>query len=548
MSVTDPARRREVEADLPDFPIAFREPADAALTWEWDDMHAPFALAPLAAEYVRTMGDGMNECYTRFDFPQRWRVTVWNGYAYFAWHCPGTSEEIETVVKRWELACRREIGVMADWWRNEALPELRALYAQIEATDVDGLPGPALAKAWQDAWAAAQRSWEIHFVAIMAPYQVMDDLADLYEQLVPGAAASEAVQLVQGHGDDLFAVDLALETLAAEATSTPAVAARLLEDRPVTREELLPLDGGEAFAASLDEFLAEHGHLGQGVDDLIQASWVEEPALLLTDLAKRMGRPTGSVRERRERLRREADALADSVRARLVPGSDELAEFERLLAHARDIGPLTEGHNYWIDRMSQSRLRVLSTRVGGRLAADGSIADPADVFYLEHADITAALAEPRDLRATIADRKAVHARQLAIVPPRVVGIASEAPATPDRFDGARLSSADPNQLLGTGGSAGVIRGTARVVLTNDQFGRIQPGDVIVCPSSNPSWIPVFAIAGGLVTNTGGVLSHAAVVARELGLPAVVGVADATVHIADGRLIEIDGGRGIIKML
>ena len=93
-----------------------------------------------------------------------------------------------------------------------------------------------------------------------------------------------------------------------------------------------------------------------------------------------------------------------------------------------------------------------------------------------------------------------------------------------------------------------MRGTARVVLTNDQFGQIQPGDIIVCPSSNPSWVPVFAIAGGLVTNTGGVLSHAAVVARELGLPAVVGVADATVHIADGRLIEIDGGRGIIDML
>jgi pyruvate,water dikinase len=473
---------------------------------------------------------------------------VWNGYAYFSWHCPGTPEDLEGVVKRWELTCRREIEVMGDWWRNDALPELRALYARIETIDVEGLSGPALSAAWADAWAAGQRCWEIHFVAIMAPYQVLDDLADLYERLVPGAAAGEAVQLVQGHGDDLFAVDLGLEALAAAASSTPAVAARFLEGGPVTREELLALDGGGAFVARLDGFLAEHGHLGQGVDDFIQASWVEDPALLLTDLAKRMGRPYGSVRERRERLRREADALADGVRARLEPGSDELAEFERLLAHARDIGPLTEGHNYWIDRMSQSRLRVLSTRVGRRLAAEGSIADPADVFFLEHADITAALAEPRDLRGIVAERRAAHARQLAIVPPRVVGTASEEPVTADRFDGARLESADPNQLLGTGGSAGVVRGTARVVLTNDQFGRIQPGDIIVCPSSNPSWVPVFTIAGGLVTNTGGVLSHAAVVARELGLPAVVGVAGATEHIADGRLIEIDGGRGTISIL
>ena len=80
--------------------------------------------------------------------------------------------------------------------------------------------------------------------------------------------------------------------------------------------------------------------------------------------------------------------------------------------------------------------------------------DRADVLFLEQAEIAAALAAPRDLRATIADRKAVHARQLATSLRRVVGIASEAPATPDRFDGARLSSADPNQLLGTGASAG----------------------------------------------------------------------------------------------
>ena len=174
--------------------------------------------------------------------------------------------------------------------------------------------------------------------------------------------------------------------------------------------------------ARLDGFLAEHGHLGQGVDDFILPSWIEDPALLLTDLAKRMGRPVvssvmnaGSGCDARPMRWRTASALGSPARV------DELAEFERLLAHARDIGPLTEGHNYWIDRMSQSRLRVLSTRVGRRLAAEGSIADPADVFYLEHGDITAALADPRDLRGTVADRRVAHARQLAIVPPRVVG-------------------------------------------------------------------------------------------------------------------------------
>ena len=134
-----------------------------------------------------------------------------------------------------------------------------------------------------------------------------------------------------------------------------------------------------------------------------------------------------------------------------------------------------------------------------------------------------------------------------IVPPRRVGKPAE-DGGGDRFDGVRLTSSDPDELRGTGASAGIVRGPARVTLTQADFEAVRPGDIIVCPSSNPSWVPLFAIAGGLITNTGGVLSHAAVVAREFGLPAVVGTGDATTRIADGRLVELDGSSGIVRLL
>ena len=130
----------------------------------------------------------------------------------------------------------------------------------------------------------------------------------------------------------------------------------------------------------------------------------------------------------------------------------------------------------------------------------------------------------------------------------VVGKAPTAPPVADRFDGARVVAATSEGLRGTGASPGIVRGPARVALGPEDFGRIRPGDIIVCPSSNPSWVPVFAIAGGLVTNTGGVICHAAVVAREFGLPAVVGVTDATELVADGRQVEIDGARGLVRLL
>jgi pyruvate,water dikinase len=86
-----------------------------------------------------------------------------------------------------------------------------------------------------------------------------------------------------------------------------------------------------------------------------------------------------------------------------------------------------------------------------------------------------------------------------------------------------------------------------VVVGPDDFARVRPGDIIVAPSSNPSWVPLFAIAGGVITNTGGVLSHAAVVAREFGLPAVVGTGDATTRIVDGRTVELDGSSGYVHL-
>jgi pyruvate,water dikinase len=543
-----PTAGAHADAGSPDFPLEFDDPGDAELTWDWDDMHMPFPVTPLGADYLRALGGGFNDRYDRLgQFPQRWKVAIWNGYAYFAVRMPGSEEERAEIFQRWEAVCREQIELVGRYWNQEALPELRAIYERIADTEVETLPADALVRAWDAAWAGAQRAWGIHFLAILGPYQVVEDLADLHDRVRPDAAPGESLRLIQGFGDDLFAVELGIERLATLARGTPAVAARLRAG-PAVRDELVDLDGGAGFVGELDAFLAEHGHLGQGFDDLILPSWGEEPALLLAEVAKRVDRPAISAARRRERLRAEADRLAGEVRTILADRPEELAQFERLLAFGRDIGTLTEGHNYWIDRMVQARLRALVTRVGRRLVAAGVIDEADDVFYLDRAEVRAALLAPDDRRSLVEDRKHEHRRYQELHPPRTVGAARMETPSADRFDGARIASHDPNELRGTGASAGIVRGTARVALSPGDFGRIMPGDIIVCPSSNPSWVPVFAIAGGLVTNTGGILSHAAVVAREFGLPAVVGTGDATNRIADGRTVEIDGTRGTVRLL
>jgi pyruvate,water dikinase len=198
--------------------------------------------------------------------------------------------------------------------------------------------------------------------------------------------------------------------------------------------------------------------------------------------------------------------------------------------------------------MSQARLRTLATRTGRRLVRDGVLGVPGDVFFLHRDEIADALRDGAGRTDLIEQRRAEHARNERLTPPYYLGKVPEKPPAGDRFDGPRVPSAEGDVLTGTGASAGVVRGPARVVLSQEDFGRIESGDVIVCPSSNPSWVPVFTIAGGLVTNSGGELSHAAVGAREFGLPAVVGTTDATTRIADGRLVEIDGTAGTVRLL
>ena len=538
-----------VGLDDPEFPVVFDDPADVELTWERGVGWQPFALTPLAGDYVVDLiGESSNVVHGMFGGPQRMRGHVWNGYWYTAFSRNVSDEERPAHVVRWTEVLRSRIAVTRSWWQAEALPELSRIFAEMAAIAVDDLDGARLADAWDQSWKALLRAWEIHFIAIMGPFQVLEDLSAMYSSALGPGKDAEALVLIRGAHHELEEVEAGAERLAASAAAWPEIARRMTAPGvPPTRDELALLPGGAAFVADLDEYLTQHGHLGQNHDDLTLASWAEEPGVFLGQLAKRIQHPAPPSANRERDHTRQAQELETRAREALADKPDELARFEEILAHAREIGYLTEGHNYWIDRMAQARLRVLSLRIGRRLAREGRITAPDDLFYLHRLEVAETLRSSLDRQALVQTRKAEHARNRTLKAPAWIG-KPPAGSSGDRFDGEHLESTDANVLRGTGASAGVVRGPARVALGTEDFARILPGDIIVCPSSNPSWVPVFTIAGGLVTNVGGVLSHAAVVAREFGLPAVVGVRDATTTITDGQALEIDGTAGTVRLL
>jgi phosphohistidine swiveling domain-containing protein len=533
-------------ASTTDFPLTWSDPSDAERTWRHDDMHAPFCLAPLAWDYGELISGGFAYRYERLALPIDMRAQVFNGYLYFSWKGLVPESEEDALDVQYIQTCRDHTQYASDYWER-AVPQLRELYGWIAGVAVDELPADQLADAWEGAWERAQRAWCIHFYAITGPYQVMDDLADLYESVVENAPPGEAMRLIQGSIDELVDVDSGMGRLTVMAAASPDLAAAIRGSVTPSLDELVLLPGGREFVSELNGFLRQHGHLGQGWDDLGLASWAEQPSMIVAEIAKRLEHPVEPATDRAARLAAEADELADAFRNRLADQPEKLVEFERLLALARQIGRITETHNYWIDRMAQARLRTFAMRVGTRLARDGVIEGPEDILYLRRSEVPGVLRSPEDRRPLVADRKVEHARWRSVKPPAKVGKPSTA-ETSGRFSGVRFDKEDEAIVRGTGASAGIVSGPARIVLGPDDFGRVRAGDIIVAPSSNPSWVPLFTIAGGLVTNTGGVLSHAAVVAREFDLPAVVGTGDATTRIVDGQMLELDGTTGYVRLL
>jgi pyruvate,water dikinase len=340
------------------------------------------------------------------------------------------------------------------------------------------------------------------------------------------------------------------------ASETPAVAEALRAgERSLDR--LAAIDGGGRFVEGVNAALAAHGHLGQTADDLELPSFGDVPAAYVTEIAKRLEAEAPEAEARRARLAAESDQLAERARRSLADEPEALATFERVLQLAREIGPIKERHNYWIDRGSQAHLRRFVLRVGARLVHDGVIAEPHDVFYLRRSEVGPLLRAPFDRQDLVGGRRRQHELDKRIEPAPEIGAKEIWPEAPTAAEPATSEDSVPapeppteadDVLRGIGASAGVVRGRARVVAGAEEFGRIGHGDIIVCHASNPSWVPVLAIAAGLVTDVGGLLSHAAVVAREFGLPAVVGVRGALLTIQDGREIEVDGIAGTVRLV
>jgi len=372
---------------------------------------------------------------------------------------------------------------------------------------VDGLDLPAAQWFWREALGHFEAAFASHIVVMLACVQ------PAFDQLLRLAAASGqpelAAKMTAGQGSH---VEVAMI------------------------EDLWAVSRGQR---SLDAFLAAHGYHGPREGEISARVWREDPRPVqsLVDQYRRAldsESPTEVARARNG----EAEIARRTVLSAL-PWSRRLAGSTVLAAAEKYLGLRGVGKAAFTQALDGCRM--IARRIGVHLADSGSLTDPEDIFLLTAAEVAGCPAV-HPLHEVVEVRRAERARCQAVsLPISWRGRPVPIPVAEECAD----SSA--TLLSGVGASPGIVKGPVRVV-TDPDCDDLEPGDILVAPFTDPSWAAIMFVSAGLIVEIGGPLSHAAVVARELGIPCVMAIAGATRRLRTGDICRIDGHTGTVEVL
>lgn len=533
--------------------------------WVKDVTHWSGPMTPVGASILLpALETAMAEVLAEFGFPiERVLARSFGGEVY--------TQEVEPGGKH-------NPGSPPPWWAGAIAFRLVPSLRRIARTAQDALPRlEAYPRAWEESWRAecARRIDESRAVDLLAldDGELLDHLQHVVERvlqpgflihfrlMIPDMVALHDLwrccqELLKWDTAQVLELLAGLSTTATEPTEQMALIAERLD-----RETLA---GGMAAVRSsaagplLEEWLGLWGLRALDVDPG-SATVAEREDLVL-----------GLLRQPRLLPQRtEETRLAAVGHARAALDEVGRARFDQALSVAERIHPMREENVLYTQSLPIGLVRCTLLEIGRRLAAAGALGRPEDIVYLEIDEVRSALQRTltgETLAARIRRRRAERNWVRAhpgpafhgpppVPPPSVRGL----PSAMQRLLGAFLweigleeTSTQPvpvdGSLMGVGASPGRVRGTVRVIRNESELSRLEPGEILVCPSTHSSWAVVFARAAALVTDHGGMLSHPAIVAREYGIPAVLGTLRATSLLADGQVVIVDGTTGRVEVI
>ncbi|MBC2326652.1 phosphoenolpyruvate synthase [Listeria booriae] len=310
-------------------------------------------------------------------------------------------------------------------------------------------------------------------------------------------------------------------------------------------EKLGDLQGGEAARDAITTYLDKYGMRCAGEIDISRTRWSEDPTILIPMILSNIKnfQPNASHQKfeqaRQEALQKEQDLLA---RLKNLPdGEQKAAKTKEVITVLRNLTGYREYPKYgMINRYFVYKQALL--KEAAQLVEAGIIKELEDIFYLNFEELHEVVRTEQLDYTIITTRKADYNQFDKLTPPRV--LTSDGEIITGKYKRENLPS---DAIIGLPVSSGTIEGRARVIL-NMADANLEEGDILITPFTDPSWTPLFVSIKGLVTEVGGLMTHGAVIAREYGLPAVIGVENATTRIQDGDHIRVNGTEGYIEIL
>jgi phosphohistidine swiveling domain-containing protein len=292
---------------------------------------------------------------------------------------------------------------------------------------------------------------------------------------------------------------------------------------------------------SVDAFIGRYGFHGPQEGEISSTTWREDPSLV-TSIAERYSlhgvedRPTEQAGRREKRIVAEQSLLTDLPASQRLKARAVLRLAQRYLP-LREVGKATF-------LMALDAGRFAARRHGAELVAKGVLAQPDDIFAFTVSEVARGLGDAGDAREVAARRRAKRAEYQEL-------------SFPDRWEGMpepRMSKATAvalragDTITGVSVTGGVVEGPARVATSLEVAEELEPGEILVCEVTDPSWCALFPLVAGMVVDIGGPLSHAAIVAREMGIPCVVNTGEAVARIVTGMRIRLDATNGVVEIL
>jgi pyruvate,water dikinase len=559
------------------FPIEWEE-GEQELFWVLDDLHCPNPLSQLFFD----LGGWWLTCdhmFRRFGTPFAcdWIAKNVNGYLYTAAipadpavrseaneyqaryvpRVPHDADHAATIGAYLGFALPHYAANFLDWWRDRLRPEIERNFAYLDGYDTENASLVELAVLLEDAIDIHDRHWKIHwmlnFAQFSATMALNGTIAEVKGEVDPALMGRLQSSLDDRNWDSIEALWRMKEEVAGDADLRAAFTGDTAGD---VLRALGATERGRGFLRGrLEPYQQEFGYKAIWSHELSFPTWRENPAPILEAI--------------RGYLETDYDypAAIDAVRKDLdsavtelmdgVPAGEDRNRLQQALDLSLKMNPLTPDHHFFIDQGTNARLRLAAIAIGEKLVADGVLDDPEDVVYLRYNELRVLMAAPgsMDAPSLVSQRRDERERQALVRPPEWIGTATEDALAfpylslwgfPEKFH--RRAPEKVDEVHGLAASPGVVEGIARKVASLEEFDQVRQGEILVCQMTNPAWVVLFTKIAGLVTDAGGVAAHPAVVAREFGIPAVVGTSIATERIASGDRVRVNGTSGVVEVL